>query len=95
MSVEQNRTALIDARFTPDALAIVERAAELEGESVGDFVVDAAREVANRSIEVNQLIRLSVEGQSRFVDLLLDPPVASPAMDRARAAHARLIRPEL
>jgi uncharacterized protein (DUF1778 family) len=36
-------------------------------------------------------IRLSIEDQQRFVELLLNPPPLSPAMKRAKAAHARLI----
>ena len=32
----------MEARITPDALAIVKRAAELQGRSVSDFVVAGA-----------------------------------------------------
>ncbi|MFY9825684.1 MAG: DUF1778 domain-containing protein [Thermoanaerobaculia bacterium] len=38
------------------------------------------------------LIRLSIEDQRRFVELLLDPPAPAPALERAKRAHARLIR---
>ena len=93
MSSEQNRTTRLEARITPDALAVVKRAAEMEGRSVSDFVVAAAQEAAYRTIEETHLIRLSVDDQKRFVELLLDPPAANPALKRARAAHARLIRP--
>jgi uncharacterized protein (DUF1778 family) len=92
MPTEQNRTTRIEARITPDALAVVKRAAEIEGRSVSDFVVAAAQEAAHRTIEETHLIRLSVEDQRRFVDLLLDPPAEAPAMERARQAHDRLIR---
>ena len=94
MSREQKRTTRIEARISPDALAVVKRAAEIEGRSLSDFVVAAAQEAANRTIEETHLIRLSVEDQRRFVELLLDPPAANAAMERARASHARLIRPE-
>jgi uncharacterized protein (DUF1778 family) len=87
-----SRTARIEARIAPDALAVVKRAAEIQGRSVSDFVVAAAREAANRTIEEAHLIRLTVEDQRRFVDLLLDPPPPVPALERARKAHARLIR---
>lgn len=93
MPREQNRTTRLEARITPDALAVVKRAAEIEGRSVSDFVVAAAQEAAHKTIEETHLIRLSVEDQRRFVGLLLDPPDASPALERAREAHARLIRP--
>jgi uncharacterized protein (DUF1778 family) len=38
------------------------------------------------------VIRLSVEDQRRFAELLLDPPPPAPALERAKHAHARLIR---
>jgi uncharacterized protein (DUF1778 family) len=92
MSSESRRTARIEARIAPDALAVVKRAAELQGRSVSDFVVPAAQEAAQRTIEQTQMIRLSLGDQERVVELLLNPPSLSPAMKRARRAHARLIR---
>lgn len=86
-----NRTARIEARIAPVALRIVKRAAELQGRSLSDFVVAAAQEVAHRTIDEAQVIRLSVEDQERFVNLLLKPPVLPPALKRAKKAHARLI----
>jgi len=93
MPQSARRTARIEARIAPDALRIVRRAAELQGRSISDFVVAAAQEVAHRTIEESQVIRLSVEDQQRFVALLLKPPALAPALRRARKAHARLIAP--
>jgi uncharacterized protein (DUF1778 family) len=87
----QQRTARIEARIAPEALAVVKRAAEIQGRSVSDFVVAAAQEAAHRTIEETSLIRLSAEDQRRFVDLLLHPPALAPAMKRAKRAHAELI----
>jgi uncharacterized protein (DUF1778 family) len=87
----QQRTARIEARIAPEALAVVKRAAEIQGRSLSDFVVAAAQEVAHRTIEETFLIRLSVEDQRRFVELLLDPPALAPAMKRAQQAHSELI----
>jgi len=92
MPKEHNRTARIEARIAPEALAVVKHAAEIQGRSLSDFVVAAAQEAANRTIEEAQLIRLTIDEQRRFVDLLLNPPPLSPAMQRAKKAHARLIR---
>lgn len=94
MRSEPNRTARIEARISPDALAVVKRAAEIQGRSVSDFVVAAAHEAATRAIEEAQLIRLSIEDQHRFVDLLLNPPPVAPAMQRALEAHRRLTQGE-
>ncbi len=90
MPQETLRTSRIEARITPDALAIVKRAAELEGRSVSDFVVSAAQEAAHRTIEETGIIRLSSEDQRRFVDLLLNPPPLPPALVRAKEAYAQL-----
>jgi len=91
MPQQASRTARIEAQIAPDALLVVKRAAELQGRSVSDFVVAAAQEIAHRTIDEAQLIRLSIEDQRRFVDLLLNPPALAPALKRARKAHARLI----
>jgi uncharacterized protein (DUF1778 family) len=90
---ESARTARIEARIAPELLAIVKRAAELQGRSVSDFVVAAAQEAAVKAIDESHLIRVSMEDQSRFVELLLNPPPPPPALERAREAHARLIAP--
>jgi uncharacterized protein (DUF1778 family) len=92
MAREHSRTARIEARIAPDALAVVKRAAEMQGRSISDFVVAPAQEAANKTIEEANIIRLSIEDQQRFVDLVLDPPGLSPALKRARKAHSRLIR---
>jgi len=92
MPSEPNRTARLEARITPDALAVVKRAAELQGSSVSDFVVTAAQQAAHRVIEETQVIRLSVEDQRAFAEAILNPPQPSPALIRAAEAHRRLIR---
>jgi uncharacterized protein (DUF1778 family) len=91
MPPETNRTARIEARIAPDALAVVKRAAELQGRSVSDFVVAAAQDAAEKAIEQTQIIRLSVADQRAFVEAILNPPPLTPAMERAIARHRRLV----
>jgi uncharacterized protein (DUF1778 family) len=92
MPQEQNRTARIEARIAPEALAVVRRAAELQGRSVSDFVVAAARAEAERTIETMQVIRLSVEDQRAFAQAILAPPPPNDALKRAAAAYRTLIK---
>jgi uncharacterized protein (DUF1778 family) len=87
MPSDPMRTARIEARISPDALIVVKRAAELQGRSVSDFVVDAAQ----RAIEQSQIIRLSIEDQRAFADAILNPPPLTPAMERAIERHRNLI----
>lgn len=85
------RTSRVEARIAPDALAVVRRAAEIQGRSLSDFIVAAALQDAHRTIDEAQIIRLSVDDQQRFAQALLNPPPLAPAMKRAMQAHKRLI----
>jgi len=92
MPKETTRSTRFEARLAPDVLAIIKRAAELQGRSLSDFVVAAAQEMAQRTIEENSILRLSVEDQRRFVDLLINPPEINPVLQRAAQDHAKLIQ---
>ena len=88
MPQEQARTTRIEARITPDALAIVKRAAELQGRSLSDFVVAAAQDAAIRTIEATGIIRLSIDDQRLFAEAIINPPTPNEAMRRAARLHA-------
>lgn len=91
MPPEQTRTARVEARLTADALAVVRRAAELQGCSVSDFMVAAAQAAAHRTIEETQIIRLSVEDQKAFTAAVLNPPAPNAALVRAAEAYRSLV----
>src|SRR6202163_1042325 len=78
-----NRTARIEARIAPEALAVVRRAAEIQGRSVSDFVVAAAQEAAQKTVAEVEVIRLSREAQEKFAALLLHPPAPTRALKKA------------
>jgi len=69
---------------------MLKRAAEIEGRSVSDFVVSAAREAAERTLEKASVLRLSAEDQRRFADAILHPPAPNAALRRAARRHRRL-----
>jgi len=85
-----NRTARIEARISPDALAVVRRAAEIQGRSISEFIVDAAQEAAHKTIEETTIIRLSVEDQRLIMESLLNPPEPNEALRRAFEARRKL-----
>ena len=91
MDRNSTRSTRLEARLSPETLAVVKRAAEIEGRSVSDFVVAAARQAAQRTIAETQIIRLSVADQQRLAEALANPPKPKPALRRARTAHRRLI----
>ena len=76
-------TARLEARLPADIHAMLKRAAEIEGRTLTDFVVAAAREAACRTIEATDIIRLSVEDQRQIAAAILNPPDPAPALRRA------------
>lgn len=87
---EPARQARLEARLPLDVHAMLKRAAEIEGRTLTDFVISAATDAARKSIEESQIIRLSVADQRAFVEMLLNPPPLSPALERAKEHHERL-----
>ena len=88
------KSARIDARLPEAVLDLLRRAASLQGRSLSEFVVSAAREAAERAITDHQLIELSVADQEKFADAILNPaPVASALKDAARRYHEQ-VEPE-
>jgi uncharacterized protein (DUF1778 family) len=76
-------TARLEARLPADVHALLKRAAEIEGRTLTDFVVTAAREAACRTIEETDILRLSVEDQRQIAEAILNPPRPTPALRRA------------
>ena len=85
-------TARLEARISADVHAMIKRAAELQGRTMTDFVVSAARDAAQLAIEQTSVIRLSVADQECFAQALLSPPQPSPALQRAFDRRGELLR---
>jgi uncharacterized protein (DUF1778 family) len=81
----------LELRLSPQTLAVVKRAAEIEGRSVSDFVVTAGRQAAQRTIAETQVFHLTLADQRALAEALADPPKPALALRRARKAHRRLI----
>jgi uncharacterized protein (DUF1778 family) len=81
----------VEARIAPDSLDMIRRAAEIQGRSISDFMVAAAQEAAQKTIEEVEVLRLSRQAQEQFAALLLNPPSPSPALQRAFERHRELI----
>ncbi len=86
------KTERYEVRLTGEGLETLRLASELSGRSIAEIMTTAAKSEAERIIEAETLIRLSVEDQRRFAESLLTPLSLPPTLKRAEAAHTRLIR---
>jgi uncharacterized protein (DUF1778 family) len=84
----------LEARLPADVHALLKRAAEIQGRTLSDFVVTAAREAACRAVEEAGIIRLSVEDQRQIAEAILNPPKPVPALRRAFKRRRQLFGPE-
>ena len=90
MAATATRTARIEARVTPEALALVRQAAALQGRSVSSFIMAAAEAAAREAVADANTVRLSPEDYALFMERMLNPGPISPAMRRAHDNHERL-----
>jgi uncharacterized protein (DUF1778 family) len=75
--------ARLEARLSPEVKALVQRAADLEGRTITDFVVASVRAEACRVIEQHTTLKLSLEDSQDFVNALLNPPLPNPTLEAA------------
>ncbi|WP_186156638.1 DUF1778 domain-containing protein [Burkholderia gladioli] len=87
-------TTRFEARVEADVLSVIRRAAEIQGRTMSDFVVSAAREAAQRAISDAEVIRLSVADSERFAAAILWPAAPEDALQRALDRHDQLLRDE-
>ncbi|MGB5734118.1 MAG: DUF1778 domain-containing protein [Thiohalocapsa sp.] len=90
MGSTMGKQARLEARVSSDIHALLKRAAEIEGRSLSDFVVTAARQAAEKAVVQADIITLSYEDQLRFAQALIDPPPLAPAMERAIDRYKRM-----
>ena len=88
-SAARTRAERLEARISRRQKDLFQRAAELQGRTLTDFVVSSAHEAAVRAIEGMQTIRLNAEDSRTFADALLNPRTP-PA--RLRAAARRYMK---
>jgi uncharacterized protein (DUF1778 family) len=84
VALRERKSNRLVARVTPEDKALFERAAVLEGCSVGAFVVLKVRAAAEKIVQGRETIRLNQEESRRFIKALLAPP--HPPTKRFKAA---------
>jgi uncharacterized protein (DUF1778 family) len=87
-STVRTRAERLEARISRNQKELFQRAAELQGRTLTDFVVSSAQEAAVRTIEEMQIIRLSARDSRVFAEAILNPRKPN---ERLRAAARRYV----
>ncbi len=75
-----------DARLNHDQNVLIQRAADLEGRSMTDFVLHSAEAAAERTLQDRAMLILTAKETKTFVNAILRPPEPGPAL-RAAVRH--------
>lgn len=87
--LHESKTERLEARLSSVQKALLQRAADLQGRSLSDFVVSSVQRAAEAVIREHQVIALTAQEGQRFVEAVLNPPRPN---DRLRAATERYRR---
>ena len=82
----------ITARVPAELRATLEQAAQLQGATLNQFVVQSAYQEAQRVVERETLIRLSRRDAQRMFALLDHPPKLKARLKEAVKAHRAKVR---
>jgi uncharacterized protein (DUF1778 family) len=85
---QKQKQERLEARISRGQKSLFQRAADLQGRTLTDFVLHSAHEAAVRTIEQSGVIRLNAEDSRSFADALLKPKKPSAKL---RAAAQRYL----
>jgi uncharacterized protein (DUF1778 family) len=72
-----------DARLNEEQKLLIQRAADLEGRTMTDFVLHSAEAAAERTIEKRAILVLTARETEVFANAILKPPAPGPVLRRA------------
>jgi uncharacterized protein (DUF1778 family) len=85
------KTYRFDARLNEEQKVLIQRAADLEGRSMTDFVLHSAETAAERTIEKRAMLILSARETEAFVDAILHPAKPGPVLRAAARRYKNAI----
>src|ERR1700681_749274 len=80
------KTYRFDARLNEEQKILIQRAADLEGRTMTDFVLHSAEDAAERTIQERAILIASARETEMFVNALLNPPEPGSVL-RGAAQH--------
>ena len=92
MRTPASKQERIGARVPPDVYETLNRAAELTGATVNQFLIQSALKEAQAVIEREQTIRLSRRDCERLLDLLDNPPKPNARFKAAQKHYHKVKR---
>jgi len=85
------KTERLEARVPVFLKRIIQRAADLQGRSITDFVIGTLDKSARETVREHEVMKLSAEDSRIFAQALINPPKPNATLKRAFAAHSKTV----
>jgi uncharacterized protein (DUF1778 family) len=79
------------ARISTNQKRLLQRAADIRGQTLTEFVVSAAQEAATRAIVDQEVIELSLRDSQAFAEGLLNPPPVDASLRAAARRYKKIM----
>lgn len=73
----------LETRITKEQKELFQRAADIQGRSLTDFVISSVAEAAKQIVQEHEIMILSARDRAVFVEALLNPPEPSSKLQTA------------
>src|ERR1035441_362468 len=83
------KTYRFDARLNEEQKLLIQRAADLEGRTMTDFVLHSAEAAAERTIEKRAMLILTARETEAFANAILNPPGPGPVLRKAAREYRK------
>lgn len=78
-----------DARLNEEQKLLIQRAADLEGRTMTDFVLQSAKSAAEQTIERRAILILTARESEAFADVILRPAGPGPILRKAAREYLK------
>ena len=79
------------ARISADQKRLLQRAADIRGQTLTEFVVSAAQEAATRAVVDHEVIELSLRDSRAFAEGMIDPPPIGASLRAAARRYKKIM----
>lgn len=86
-TISTTKAERIEARITRAQKQMLQRAAEIDGRTLTDFILNSAQAAARQIIHQHELLLLRDKDREIFINALLKPPAPNAKLRRAARRH--------
>jgi uncharacterized protein (DUF1778 family) len=83
------KTYRFDARLNEEQKLLIQRAADLQGRTMTDFVLHSAETAAEQTIEKRAMLILTARETKAFANAILNPPNPGPVLKKAAREYLK------